>query len=73
MSHSDAVSRWTPPPRPDWVQRINDEGRHMDIASLVPLDPQELKTTETRVSLIPNAVGNVSGCCGTAKSMKVSG
>ena len=32
------MSQWTPPPRPDWVQQVIDEGRHMDIRSLVPLD-----------------------------------
>lgn len=45
MSQSDTVSRWTPPPRPEWLQRINDEGRHMDITSLVPLDSRELLAT----------------------------
>jgi hypothetical protein len=28
---------WTAPPRPDWVQRINDEGRWMNISGIVPL------------------------------------
>ncbi len=48
MSKADAISRWTPPPRPEWVQRINDEGRHMDIRSLVRLDPDELIETAQR-------------------------
>jgi len=39
---------WTPPPRPEWLQRINDEGRHMDIRTLVPLDPAELVETAKR-------------------------
>lgn len=38
-------SSWTPPPRPDWVQKVIDEGRHMDIRSLVPLQADELMTT----------------------------
>lgn len=42
------MSQWTPPPRPDWVQQIIDEGRHMDIRSLVPLEPEELMATARR-------------------------
>lgn len=38
-------SGWTPPPRPDWVQQVIDEGRHMDIRSLVPLQAKELMAT----------------------------
>ena len=30
---------WTPPPRPDWLQRVNEEGECMDIRAVVPLDP----------------------------------
>ena len=33
---------WKPPPRPEWVARVNEEGRGMDIASLLPLEPAEL-------------------------------
>lgn len=33
---------WTPPPRPDWVARINDEGRHLDLDAIVPLDEDSL-------------------------------
>ena len=33
---------WKPPPRPEWVARVNEEGRGMNIASLVPLEPAEL-------------------------------
>ena len=39
---------WTPPPRPDWVQQVIDEGRHMDIRSLVPLEAEELLATARR-------------------------
>lgn len=42
------MSQWTPPPRPDWVQQVVDEGRHMDIRSLVPLEPAELMATARR-------------------------
>jgi hypothetical protein len=36
---------WVPPPRPEWLARVNEEGRGMDIASLVPLKPRELLET----------------------------
>ncbi|MEQ9462245.1 MAG: sulfotransferase [Haliea sp.] len=39
------MSSWTPPPRPDWVKQVIDEGRHMDISSLVPLRAEELMAT----------------------------
>lgn len=42
-------SIWTPPPRPQWVQRINEEGECMDICGVVPLDPE---------SLIASAIGS---------------
>tara|TARA_R110002110_G_scaffold90974_1_gene236410 strand:+ start:52265 stop:53512 length:1248 start_codon:yes stop_codon:yes gene_type:complete len=41
-------SSWTPPPRPTWVQQVIDEGRHMDIRSLVPLRAGELMATARR-------------------------
>lgn len=36
------MQRWTPPIRPDWVQRINEEGRYLDLKSVVPLDEDSL-------------------------------
>ncbi len=36
---------WTPPARPDWLATLNQEGRGMDIASLVPLRARELLDT----------------------------
>jgi hypothetical protein len=33
---------WQPPQRPEWVQRINDEGLGMDIRAIVPLDADSL-------------------------------
>ena len=33
---------WQPPQRPEWVQRINDEGRCMDLRGVVPLDADSL-------------------------------
>jgi hypothetical protein len=38
----DRLKAWAPPPRPDWVDRINEEGRCMDIRAIVPLDSQSL-------------------------------
>lgn len=31
-----------PPPRPDWVARVNDEGRALDLGKVVPLDVDSL-------------------------------
>ena len=44
MSASDntRVKEWTPPPRPDWVRRVNEEGRCLDMRSVVPLDENSL-------------------------------
>ena len=33
---------WTPAARPDWVTRINQEGRYFDLDSVVPLDEASL-------------------------------
>jgi Sulfotransferase family len=33
---------WSPPPRPDWVRRVNDEGRWMNLRGVVPLDVDSL-------------------------------
>lgn len=33
---------WTPPTRPEWVRRINEEGECMDLDSVVPLDEESL-------------------------------
>lgn len=41
---------WTPPPHPEWLATFNDEGRHMDIRDLVPLDPEELVATARRAT-----------------------
>jgi Sulfotransferase family len=39
---NERTSRWTPPPRPDWVQRINEEGYCMNIRGVVPLDADSM-------------------------------
>ena len=33
---------WIPPPRPEWVKRLNEEGSYLDSLSVVPLDPESL-------------------------------
>ena len=39
---SERKTKWKPAPRPEWVQRINEEGYCMNIAGVVPLDPESL-------------------------------
>jgi hypothetical protein len=39
---SERTAAWTPPERPDWVQRINDEGACMNARGVVPLDADSL-------------------------------
>lgn len=39
---------WHPPARPEWVRRINEEGRCMDIRAVVPLDESSLLDAATR-------------------------
>jgi Sulfotransferase family len=38
----DRRAAWAPPPRPDWVKRVNDECSALDIRSVVPLVEQSL-------------------------------
>lgn len=38
----DRTAGWQPPARPEWVQRINAEGEHLDLPSVVPLDEESL-------------------------------
>lgn len=44
----DPRKAWSPPPRPEWLARLNEEGRCMNIRGIVPLDPQELIETAMR-------------------------
>jgi len=44
----ERLNLWTPPVRPEWLSRINDEGRHMDIKSIIPLDAESLLSTAVR-------------------------
>ncbi len=36
------VAQWQPPPRPEWVQKVNQEGRCLDLRGVVPLDEDSL-------------------------------
>jgi hypothetical protein len=38
----DRAGSWVAPPRPDWVARINAEGTHLDLESVVPIDENSL-------------------------------
>jgi hypothetical protein len=39
---ADHRLEWTPPPRPEWVQKINEEGAVMNSRGVVPLDEESL-------------------------------
>jgi hypothetical protein len=41
----DPRKAWTPPPRPEWLKRMNEEGACMNIRGIVPLDPESLIRT----------------------------
>lgn len=41
-SGADHRTQWQPPPRPEWVQRVNEEGYCMNVRAVVPLDAQSL-------------------------------
>ena len=40
----DRRTDWKPAPRPEWVARLNEEGEHLNIKSIVPLDEESLLT-----------------------------
>jgi Sulfotransferase family len=43
---------WTPPPRPEWVRRFNEEGHYFDLNSVVPIDEDSiLKAVKTNTGL----------------------
>lgn len=44
----DSGYSWTPPPRPDWLKQVNNEGACTDIIDLVPLDAEEMIATACR-------------------------
>ncbi|MDB5977027.1 MAG: sulfotransferase [Nevskia sp.] len=45
---NDHRQLWQPPQRPEWVQRINEEGYGMNISGVVPLDEKSLLETAIR-------------------------
>ncbi len=45
---------WSPPPRPDWVARLNQEGTCLDIKGIIPLDPTSLIKTATENTGLTN-------------------
>ena len=47
-STKDPRKVWVPPPRPEWVSRLNEEGRCMDIRGVVPLEPDSLINSAIR-------------------------
>lgn len=47
---TERTAQWEPPPRPEWVQRINDEGACMNISGVVPLDPASLVAAAERTT-----------------------
>jgi Sulfotransferase family len=47
---TERTASWEPPPRPEWVQRINEEGACMDMSGVVPLDPESLISSAMRAT-----------------------
>jgi hypothetical protein len=47
---ADHRKEWVPHPRPEWVQRINEEGYCMDISGVVPLDENSLLESAMRAT-----------------------
>jgi len=36
------IKEWTPPERPEWVRKVNEEGTYLDLKGVVPLDEHSL-------------------------------
>ena len=51
---ADRRKGWTPLPRPEWVQRLNEEGSYMDMRGVVPLDEDSLLATAKRNTGLSN-------------------
>jgi Sulfotransferase family len=47
---SERTAQWEPPPRPEWVQRINEEGACMNASGVVPLDADSLIASAIRTT-----------------------
>jgi hypothetical protein len=39
-TETSRTTQWQPPPRPEWVQRVNEEGACMNLRGVVPLDAE---------------------------------
>ena len=50
MINAEQRLKWQPPPRPEWVQRINEEGECMNISGVVPLDETSLLESAMRAT-----------------------
>lgn len=48
MQVTSRTATWDPPERPDWANRINEEGSYMDIRGVVPLDTASLLASAER-------------------------
>jgi Sulfotransferase family len=48
VQDNDHRRHWQPPPRPEWVQRLIEEGDCMDIRAVVPLDENSLLASAMR-------------------------
>jgi hypothetical protein len=51
---ADHALQWRPPPRPEWVRRINEEGYYMNISGVVPLDEKSLLESAMRSTGLPD-------------------
>jgi hypothetical protein len=36
------IEGWRPQPRPDWAARVNEEGRHLDLPAIIPIEAGHL-------------------------------
>ena len=45
MIENTRRAQWTPPARPEWVARVNQEGASMDLRGIVPLEENSLLAT----------------------------
>ena len=50
MATQNSTPIWQPPPRPEWVRLINEEGDCMNLSGIVPLDEKSLLDSAMRSS-----------------------
>jgi len=51
---SSHLQSWSPPARPDWVARFNQEGAYLDLSGIIPLDEGSLIDTAIRNTGLKN-------------------